>query len=131
MELEKSMEHHTKGIFLDDIRFPSDLTHYISKEELVPYLLTNWTVIRNYQDFVAYISKNGIPSIISFDHDLGVNLDNTEAESGYDAVKYIVDFIIEQQSQVFPQVLCHSQNPVGKANILAYWNNFIKAIDKG
>ncbi|QIH37191.1 hypothetical protein G6053_22715 [Sphingobacterium sp. DR205] len=103
----------------------------MSKEELVPYLLTNWTVIRNYQDFVAYISKNGIPSIISFDHDLGVNLDNTEAESGYDAVKYIVDFIIEQQSQVFPQVLCHSQNPVGKANILAYWNNFIKAIDKG
>lgn len=131
MKLEKSMEHHTKGVFLDDIRFPSDLTHYISKEELVPYLLTNWTVIRNYQDFVAYISKNGIPSIISFDHDLGLNIDNNEAESGYDAVKYIVDFIIEQQSQVFPQVLCHSQNPVGKANILAYWNNFIKAIDKG
>lgn len=131
MKLEKSMEHHTKGIFLDDIRFPSDLTHYISKEELVPYLLTNWTVIRNYHDFVAYIFKNGIPSIISFDHDLGVNVDNTEAESGYDAVKYIVDFIIEQQSQVFPQVLCHSQNPVGKTNILSFWNNFIKAIDKG
>jgi hypothetical protein len=112
MKLEKSMEHHTKGIFLDDIRIPSDLTYYIPKEELVPYLLTNWTFIRNYQDFVAYISKNGIPSIISFDHDLGVNLDNTEAESGYDAVKYIVDFILGQKHPVLPQVLCHSQNPV-------------------
>jgi len=39
-------------------------------------------VIRNYQDFVAYISKNGIPSIISFDHDLGLNVDSKEAESG-------------------------------------------------
>ena len=125
------MGHNTKGVFLDDIRIPSDLTYYIPKEEIVPYLLTDWTVIRSYQDFVAYISQNGIPSIISFDHDLGVNLDNTEAASGYDAVKYIVDFILEQEHPILPQVLCHSQNPVGKTNILSYWNNFIKTIDKG
>ncbi|WP_312400166.1 cyclic-phosphate processing receiver domain-containing protein [Sphingobacterium sp.] len=125
------MGHNTKGVFLDDIRIPSDLTYYISKEEIDQYLLTDWTVIRSYQDFVAYISQNGIPSIISFDHDLGVNLDSTEAASGYDAVKYIADFILEQEHPVLPQVLCHSQNPVGKTNILSYWNNFIKSIDKG
>ncbi|MGJ1193301.1 cyclic-phosphate processing receiver domain-containing protein [Sphingobacterium siyangense] len=125
------MEHNNKGIFLDDIRVPSDLSYYIPKEEITPYLLTNWIIIRNYPDFVAYISKNGIPSIISFDHDLGVNVDSTEAESGYDAVKYIVDFILEQKHPVLPQVLCHSQNPVGKTNILSYWNNFIKTLDKG
>ncbi|WP_219929430.1 cyclic-phosphate processing receiver domain-containing protein [Sphingobacterium athyrii] len=125
------MGHNTKGVFLDDIRIPSDLTYYISKEEIDQYLLTDWTVIRSYQDFVTYISENGIPSIISFDHDLGINLDNTEAESGYDAVKYIVNLIIEQEHRVLPQVLCHSQNPVGKTNILSYWNNFIKSIDKG
>ncbi|WP_409456567.1 MULTISPECIES: hypothetical protein [unclassified Sphingobacterium] len=38
--------------------------------------------MRNYQDFVVYISTNWIPSIISFDHDLGLNVDSTEAESG-------------------------------------------------
>lgn len=102
----------------------------MSKEEIVPYLLTNWTAIRNYQDFVAYISKNGIPSIISFDHDLGLNVDSTETESGYDAVKYIVNFILEQEHPVLPNVLSHSQNPVGKANILYYWYNFIKSIDR-
>lgn len=130
MKSRKSIEHNTKGIFLDDIRLPSDLSYYIPKEEITPYLLTNWTIIRNYQDFVTYISKNGIPSIISFDHDLGINLDNTEAESGYDAVKYIVDLIIEQEHRVLPKVLCHSQNPVGKTNILSYWNNFMKTIDQ-
>ncbi len=124
------MEHNTKGIFLDDIRLPSDLSYYIPKEEITPYLLTNWTIIRNYQDFVTYISENGIPSIISFDHDLGINLDNTEAESGYDAVKYIEDLIIEQEHRVLPQVLRHSQNPVGKTNTLSYWNNFMKTIDQ-
>lgn len=124
------MGNNNKGIFLDDIRSPSDLSYYIPKEEITPYLLTNWTIIRNYQDFVAYISENGIPSVISFDHDLGINLDNTEAESGYDAVKYIVDLIIEQEPRVLPQVLCHSQNPVGKTNILSYWNNFMKTIDQ-
>jgi hypothetical protein len=113
---------------LDDIRIPSDLTYYMPKEEIVPYLITNWTVIRNYQDFVDYISKNGIPSIISFDHDLGLNVDSTEAESGYDAVKYIVDFILEQEHPVLPQVLSHSQNLVGKTNILSYWHNFIKSM---
>ncbi|WP_429626757.1 cyclic-phosphate processing receiver domain-containing protein [Sphingobacterium sp. HSC-15S19] len=87
-------------------------------------------MIRNYQDFVTYISENGIPSIISFDHDLGINLDNTEAESGYDPVKYIVNLIIEQEHRVLPQVLCRSQNPLGKTNILSCWNNFIKTIDQ-
>jgi hypothetical protein len=124
------MEHNNKGIFLDDIRVPSDLSYYIPKEEITPYLLTNWIIIRNYPDFVAYISKNGIPSIISFDHDLGLNIDSTEAESGYDALKYIVNLIIEQEHRVLPQVLCHSQNPVGKTNILSYWNNFMKTIDQ-
>ncbi|WP_294185867.1 cyclic-phosphate processing receiver domain-containing protein [uncultured Sphingobacterium sp.] len=115
---------------MDDIRVPSDLSYYIPKEEITPYLLTNWTIIRTYPDFVAYISKNGIQSIISFDHDLGLNVDSTEAESGYDAVKYIVNLIIEQEHRVLPQVLCHSQNPVGKTNILSYWNNFMNTIDQ-
>ncbi len=66
------------------------------------------SIIRTYPDFVAYISKNGIPSIISFDHDLGLNVDSTEAESGYDAVKYIMNLIIEQEHRVLPQVLRHS-----------------------
>jgi hypothetical protein len=96
MKSRKSIEHNTKGIFLDDIRLPSDLSYYIPKEEITPYLLTNWTIIRNYQDFVTYISENGIPSIISFDHDLGINLDNTEAESGYDAVQNKHPFLLEQ-----------------------------------
>src|SRR5260370_10100302 len=47
--------YRMRKLFLDDIRKPPDST---------------WDVVRSYDAFVAYIETNGVPDIISFDHDL-------------------------------------------------------------
>jgi len=73
--------------------------------------------VYNYADFVEYITQNGLPDFISFDHDLG------EDESGYDCAKYLVEYCIEHNLQL-PKFSVHSQNPVGKENIERLLNNF-------
>ena len=73
--------------------------------------------VYNYADFVEYITQNGLPDFISFDHDLG------EDESGYDCAKYLVEYCIEHNLSL-PKFSVHSQNPVGKENIERLLNNF-------
>ena len=73
--------------------------------------------VYNYEDFVEYITQNGLPDFISFDHDLG------EDESGYDCAKYLVEYCIEHNLSL-PKFSVHSQNPVGKENIERLLNNF-------
>jgi len=73
--------------------------------------------VYNYADFVEYITQNGLPDFISFDHDLG------EDESGYDCAKYLVEYCIEYNLPL-PKFSVHSQNPVGKENIERLLNNF-------
>ena len=56
------MSYH---LFLDDARKPSDV-------KWIELPLVNWTIVRNYKEFVETIIKNGIPTTISFDHDLSM-----------------------------------------------------------
>lgn len=74
---------------------------------------------RNYDEFVDYIERNGVPNYISFDHDLG-SYDKT----GYDCALYLVknDLKINDFS-------CHSANPIGRKRIydlLTDWKDGIK-----
>lgn len=73
--------------------------------------------VRSYTEFVVYIETKGFPDFISFDHDLGLE------ESGYDCAKWLVDYCLDHNLQL-PEFEVHSQNPVGKENILALLNNF-------
>lgn len=77
--------------------------------------------IRSYAKFVTYITQNGLPDFISFDHDLGLE------ESGFDCAKWLVNYCLDHQCQL-PQFAVHSQNPVGKENILGLLNNFKRRI---
>jgi len=97
-------------LYLDDIRTP--------KTE-------GWDIVRNYDDFVAWIELNGIPNEVSFDHDLGENTEKT----GYDAAKWLGQYCIDNGLPL-PKHNVHSANPVGKANIEAYLNNVIKHQNK-
>jgi len=54
-----------KKLYLDDVRCP--------KTE-------GWDIVRTYDDFVSWITKNGLPDEVSFDHDL--------AEIHYDPKTY-------------------------------------------
>lgn len=73
--------------------------------------------LRSYTEFVAYIEANNLPDFISFDHDLGIE------ESGYDCAKWLVNYCLDHNLRL-PEFEVHSQNPVGKVNILALLNNF-------
>ena len=73
--------------------------------------------VYNYEEFVDYLERKGLPDFISFDHDLGEDL------SGYDCAKYLVEYCLEHQLPL-PDYQVHSQNPVGKENIERLLENF-------
>lgn len=120
-------------LYLDDVRTPSvDLPGY-----------NPWTVVRNYEEFVAYIGKKGIPDFISFDHDLAPehmnDYYNQVARQGYqhpsyeeftektglDCARWLVEYC---QVNNVPLKRCavHSHNPVGATNIQSFINGFKK-----
>ena len=51
-------------LFLDDVRNPKDV-------KWINLPLGPWVIVRNYHDFVKYITSNGLPEFVAFDHDLG------------------------------------------------------------
>jgi hypothetical protein len=77
----------------------------------------NFKRVYDYDEFVNFINKNGVPEFISFDHDLG------EGKTGFDCAKFLVEFCLDNGvSDINFQV--HSQNPVGKENIEKLLDNF-------
>ena len=122
--------HSMKKLYLDDIRIPQT---------------EGWNIIRNYDDFVAWIRLNGVPDEVSFDHDLGEDVakakveagmskrkareQKKETKSGYDAAKWLGEYCLDKNIP-FPKWNCHSANPIGKANIEAYISNVIKHQNK-
>ena len=66
---------------------------------------------------------HGMQGYISFDHDLGEN-----ERTGYDIAKLLVDLDMNGEREfALPaefEFYVHSQNPIGKANIEAYLNNY-------
>jgi len=75
--------------------------------------------VYSYEEFVKFIMENGLPDFISYDHDLG------EGKTGYDCAKWLVEYCLENNLSL-PEYDLHSQNPVGKENILYLLNNFNK-----
>lgn len=91
-------------IYLDDIRTPKQ----------GPVEGVEWTVVRNYQEFVDAIKSIGLENIhiISLDHDLGdsamseyfnnvspnfkLDYNNIKEKTGYDCAKFLVDYYYQQ-----------------------------------
>jgi hypothetical protein len=115
-------------IYLDDIRTP---------------LNTDWTICRNYDEFVKKVEEVGLDNIeiISLDHDLGetaireyfknvtnnyiLDYNNIHEKTGYDCAKWLVEKSIETEINL-PIIITHSANPIGSANIMGYINNYLK-----
>jgi hypothetical protein len=93
-------------LYLDDERFP--------KSE-------GWVIVRNYLQFINYITENGLPDMVSFDHDLGNAIDRT----GYDCAKWLCEYCMENDLAL-PEFNIHSGNPVGRDNIESYLESFKK-----
>ena len=112
-------------IYLDDVRTPVD---------------KDWTVVRNYDEFVSTVMYIGLENIelISLDHDLGetamaewhrnvyhnytLDYNNITEKTGMDCAKWLVDQWLEGSPVV--EVVVHSANAIGSANIMGYINNY-------
>lgn len=127
-----------KKLFLDDERVPKD-AFYITGRPI--YLDGDWSVVRSYNAFVEWITHNGLPELISFDHDLGdehykdcdlglpIKYDEYEEKTGYHAVKWLCEKCSEDMLRL-PVIYCHSMNPVGRKNIVEYVESARRKIDE-
>lgn len=128
-----------KKLFLDDVRFPENVQWMNENNYL--YQEPGWDIVRNYDEFVKYIKEGGLPGLIAFDHDLeyqivedeGLRTFNGEVSllqcnydtnqpNGLDCAKWLVDYLVETEQRM-PFYICHSMNPMGKEDILAYLGN--------
>jgi hypothetical protein len=122
-------------LFLDDYRTPNDTYKYTHKKM---YLETDWIIVRSYDEFIKYIKNNGVPKIISFDHDLGdehyelhlngddINYDNYTEKTGYDCAKWLINYILDEEKSPPQYIYIHSMNPAGSDNIKKIFENFYK-----
>ena len=110
-DMKKSKQNKVL-LWLDDLRNP-----FLNIEGKVP--AGDWTIhwVLDYDEFIAYINKFGLPDAISFDHDLG------ECFTGKDCANSLVEYCIEKDLYL-PEYFCHSSNPPGKSNILGLLDNF-------
>jgi hypothetical protein len=95
---------NTDKLYLDD-----DRTYRMPPNE-------TWVRIYSYAEFVAYIEANGLPSEISFDHDLGEDENKQVLPSGKDCANFLVAYCIDHDLDL-PKYDCHSANPCGWENI--------------
>jgi hypothetical protein len=124
-----------KYLFLDDVRMPYEVGDYISPVELkAMYRKENWQIVRSYDEFVAWILNNGLPDVVSFDHDIAdahYNPDTwTESfkyqeKTGYDCAKWLTEFCMHECWDL-PEYHVHSMNPVGAENIKRHLRGYVK-----
>jgi hypothetical protein len=112
-------------LFLDDERLPQDVTWEPIRRD------SQYTIVRSFNEFVLCIASYGVPSYVTFDHDLGdehyghglnddeIPYDKYVKKTGYDCAKWLVNYCIDNNLK-FPDYNVHSMNPVGFENILRY-----------
>lgn len=126
-------------LFLDDFRNPDHCVSYmrLRTEDSAMYTREKWIVVKNYDEFVNYISTNGLPYLISFDHDLAdehydqslylTKYDDMsksfKEKTGLDCAKWLVDYCLDNSLKL-PKFAVHSMNPVGAENISSYLKSF-------
>lgn len=129
-----------KILWLDDLRNP-----FLDLESKVPKIENSILIwVLNYHEFTMWIERNGLPDVISFDHDLAFehytpehlwtdyqlskeyqDAQNYKEKTGLDCAKWLCDYCLENDKDI-PKYYIHSANPVGADNIHAYLFNFSK-----
>ena len=138
----KNMKNKGFLIWLDDQRDPYKNPEWLVFSPIIPDKVI-W--VKSYNEFVEWITKNGLPEAICFDHDLGdehimdfykqkaekpgeliqPNYSEYKEKTGYEAAKWLVEYCIETK-QYLPKWNVQSANIVGKENIRSYLTNFEK-----
>ena len=131
-------------LFLDDIRHPHDCMSYMPHRigtTAVMYTQLEWAIVKNYDEFTKWVALNGLPEIVSFDHDLADEHydpamcgdasdypNEFEEKTGLDCAKWMVDYCIDNKL-TFPKFEVHSMNPVGSDRIKNYIKDYLKFVN--
>lgn len=115
-------------IWLDDVR---DINKYRNRFNIYFPIQDNYNEInviwlKNYTSFVEWITLNGLPDAICFDHDLG----EYDGKSGMDCAHWLIEYCLDNNIRQLPLCNIQSSNPVGRENIKSLLNNFEKFIRK-
>lgn len=132
-------------LWLDDVRNPFEddwLPLWAPRKD---YSEVVW--VENFQEFTDWISENGLPYCICFDHDLAdehytpahlwedyqaskqyQERQNYTEKTGYDCAKWLVDYCMDNEEPI-PPYRVHSANPVGRDNIISYLENYKNNVD--
>lgn len=106
----------TYKLFLDDLRDIPMVYENLTDADFV--------IVRNFNDFKKVILENGLPELISFDNDLGLNENGMLAEDGYAAAKWLVyESNLDLRNLKFN---VHSANPVAAQQIQSLLDNYIR-----
>ena len=123
-------------LMLDDIRSMSDVRKYTKLPDVSN---EHWVVVRSYNEFVDTINKLGLPTFVSFDHDIAsshyghglqgddIPYDSYTEKTGYDCAKWLVEYCMKKGVK-HPPYQVHSMNPVGKQNIISYVESYNRTV---
>lgn len=130
------------SLFLDDERFPKDVTW-------VNLPAVKWIIARSYEDFVRIITENGLPEHVSFDHDLAdehykeyisannkllldsskrIRYETFREKTGYDCAKWLAQYCIDKTLPL-PLYYLHSMNGIGCGNMFSVLESARKIIN--
>jgi hypothetical protein len=129
-------ENKYYSLFLDDERMPKDVTW-------IELPLVAWVIVRNYNDFVRVIEQNGVPQIVSFDHDIGIEhyqeynrahnsdkkirYETFTEKTGFDCAKWLANYCVDKNLPV-PVYYLHTMNGIGALNIQSILESARKVI---
>ena len=138
-------------LFLDDERKPSQVkwgVNEVGEFGLVEFPSIHWDgIVRNYDEFVKWVDTHGVPTWVSFDHDLAdehyrksmYNPDKHYSEyytdgtfkekTGKECADYLIYYCIEHRCKLPERIFVHSMNPIGRENIQAAFNSAKKAYE--
>lgn len=124
------MEKLKTLLWLDDVRDPFDTKiNWLVFSPIEQPFEVVW--VKKYHEFVDWITRNGLPDAICFDHDLSdihINKSTYIEKTGYDTAKWLVGYCIDNNKQI-PLYNIQSANPVGKKNIDDLLKNYIKYLN--
>lgn len=110
-------------IFLDNEREAKDVTW-------MRLPIDYYIVVRSYLSFVSLIEIDGLPTFVSFDHDLGdvdcVTMCKTE-KTGYDCAKWLCEYC-SVNGLYLPNYAVHSMDQVGKENITSILESYSRSL---
>lgn len=125
-------------LWLDDVRNPFENDG--EWQVFAPIQAHECVWVKNYDEFVAWITDNGLPTGISFDHDLAdehLVHDNIwidfyengseivfQEKTGMDCAKWLIEYCLDNKKEL-PKFSSHSSNPCGRKNIEKLLINFL------